>query len=376
MIVMAKTLSTRIVHKHDLEAKWLQKTSFVPMQGELIIYDIEVDPTGKTLALPSGRTEPYTYERMKIGDGKTAIGSLPFVLTTNDAAAKLATARKISLTGDVTGNTTFDGSSDISITATVKDDSHKHDTSTLINNLTTGDSAPQDADYYISQYAGGGTATTSYHRRPHSALWNYIKGKISSVLGLSATSYSGNAATASNVAWSGITSKPSYYDAKAIKSITRNGTTFTYTCLDGTIGTFTQQDNNTYTLASFGVTATADELNYTAGVTSNIQTQLNEKQVKPKLVKGECPNTKDKIKLNDNTEYRYTNVKLLELEFPTTDFECWIRITVSTDSTATVGFPGGTSFIGDKLSTYEKGKTYEISIKDKVVIIKKVDIES
>ena len=59
---------------------------------------------------------------------------------------------------------------------------------------------------------------------------------------------SGNAATATtatNVAWSGVTSKPSYYDAKAIKGITRSGTTFTYTCMDGTTGTFTQQDNNT-----------------------------------------------------------------------------------------------------------------------------------
>lgn len=31
----------------------------------------------------------------------------------------------------------------------------------------------------------------------------------------------------------------------AIKGITRSGTTFTYTCLDGTTGTFNQQDNNT-----------------------------------------------------------------------------------------------------------------------------------
>lgn len=51
--------------------------------------------------------------------------------------------------------------------------------------------------------------------------------------------------TAGAVAWSGVTSKPSYYDAKAIKGITRSGTTFTYTCMDGTTGTFTQQDNNT-----------------------------------------------------------------------------------------------------------------------------------
>jgi len=48
-----------------------------------------------------------------------------------------------------------------------------------LNALSTGSSTPQDADYYISQYVGGGTTTTTYHRRPVSALWAYIKSKIS-----------------------------------------------------------------------------------------------------------------------------------------------------------------------------------------------------
>ena len=48
----------------------------------------------------------------------------------------------------------------------------------LINALSTGSSTPRDADYYVSQYAGGGTTTTTYHRKPMSALWSYIKGKI------------------------------------------------------------------------------------------------------------------------------------------------------------------------------------------------------
>lgn len=38
-----------------------------------------------------------------------------------------------------------------------------------------------------------------------------------------------------------------------------------------------QDTNTTYSLGSFGITATAVELNYTDGVTSNIQTQLNGK---------------------------------------------------------------------------------------------------
>lgn len=47
----------------------------------------------------------------------------------------------------------------------------------LINSLTTGTSAPTDNDYYVCQYAGGGASTTSYHRRPMSALWNWINTK-------------------------------------------------------------------------------------------------------------------------------------------------------------------------------------------------------
>ena len=47
--------------------------------------------------------------------------------------------------------------------------------------LTTGSSTPSDNDFYISQYAGGGATTTTYHRRPISALWDYIKSKADAV---------------------------------------------------------------------------------------------------------------------------------------------------------------------------------------------------
>ena len=55
-------------------------------------------------------------------------------------------------------------------------------TSSLINSLSTELSKPVDADYYVSQYTNGGTSNTSFVRRPVSALWEYIKDKISSVL--------------------------------------------------------------------------------------------------------------------------------------------------------------------------------------------------
>lgn len=49
----------------------------------------------------------------------------------------------------------------------------------FLNSLDTGSSTPVDGDYYISQYVGGGTTTTTYHRRPMSALWLYVKSKLS-----------------------------------------------------------------------------------------------------------------------------------------------------------------------------------------------------
>jgi len=64
-----------------------------------------------------------------------------------------------------------------------------------INLLSEGTSNPQLADYYIAQYAGGGTTTTSYHRRPISALWNTFKALITI-----ATTGSGNAITSASIA--------------------------------------------------------------------------------------------------------------------------------------------------------------------------------
>jgi hypothetical protein len=61
------------------------------------------------------------------------------------------------------------------------DTSHSHNLNTMINTLDEGTSTPTDDDYYIAQYAGGGTSTTTYTRRLHSALWSYIKGKADSV---------------------------------------------------------------------------------------------------------------------------------------------------------------------------------------------------
>ena len=59
-----KRLTGRLVNKHDIAANWAKATTFVPMAGELIVYDIDAD---------------YAYERIKIGDGTRNVNALPFV---------------------------------------------------------------------------------------------------------------------------------------------------------------------------------------------------------------------------------------------------------------------------------------------------------
>lgn len=57
-----KFLNSRIIHKHDTETNW-EKSSLVPKQAEIIIYD---------------KDDTHTYERIKIGDGVTNVSDLPF----------------------------------------------------------------------------------------------------------------------------------------------------------------------------------------------------------------------------------------------------------------------------------------------------------
>lgn len=70
------------------------------------------------------------------------------------------------------------------------DTNHAHDLSAMINGLDAGTSTPTDADYYVCQYAGGGTSNTSFVRRTMSALWAYIKAKTDKLYSASGHTHS------------------------------------------------------------------------------------------------------------------------------------------------------------------------------------------
>lgn len=57
-------VNARIQLKNDTEEHWNQATNFIPRQGEIIIYNADMN---------------YSYPRIKIGNGSTSIINLPFI---------------------------------------------------------------------------------------------------------------------------------------------------------------------------------------------------------------------------------------------------------------------------------------------------------
>lgn len=87
---MPNTIKGRFIQKHDTETNWLKATNFIPLKGELIIYDADAT---------------YTYPRFKVGDGITNVNDLPFSmgsdivdnLTTNISNKPLSAAQGVVL---------------------------------------------------------------------------------------------------------------------------------------------------------------------------------------------------------------------------------------------------------------------------------------
>lgn len=71
--------------------------------------------------------------------------------------------------------------------------------------------------------------------------------------------------------------------------------------------------------------------------------------------------------LEDNTEYRLTNVANVEFLYPDGNFEVWIKIIFTESGSISASFPSGTQYIGN-IPVFNNGETWEISIKDGVAI--------
>lgn len=77
------------------------------------------------------------------------------------------------------------------------------------------------------------------------------------------------------------------------------------------------------------------------------------------------------ITLIDNTEYRLTDVSTLDLIYPSSDFECWMRLSFAKSGNVTVTLPAYTKYIGTA-PDFKNGETWELSFKDGVLAAQKV----
>ena len=131
-------IKTRVQNKHDVAANWSKATSFIPLAGELIIYDED---------------STYSYKRFKIGDGVLQSDGTVVGTTVND----LPFLHTLRSDGDITVNATTGAVS-------VKDDSHTHDgryyTESEINTKLNGVNANLAGHTHTVSHTPAGTVST------------------------------------------------------------------------------------------------------------------------------------------------------------------------------------------------------------------------
>lgn len=69
------TKNSRITQKHDIENNWEKATNFIPLNGEIIVYDSD---------------DSHAHQRIKIGDGVTKVNDLSFSIDYNETIIGLS----------------------------------------------------------------------------------------------------------------------------------------------------------------------------------------------------------------------------------------------------------------------------------------------
>lgn len=110
-----------------------------------------------------------------------------------------------------------------------------------------------------------------------------------------------------------------------------------------------------------------NELNQKVSLSDITPEAIGAKEVTTKVSTG------DSFSMNDNTEYRLTNVTTLTLYAPHNrpHYECWFSLTFANSGTITVTLPTDMKYIGSA-PDFNNGESWEMSIKDGVVIAQKI----
>ena len=166
-----------------------------------------------------------------------------YLTTTGTAAAatKLATARTISLTGDVTGSTSFNGTANVSIASTVANDSHSHSNSTI----TSVDAGKISGTLPVSHGGTGATTLTSGAALIGNGTSAVTTRSITNMTSKGHINYNTNLMTTNTLAyWDGSyasshASNLSYCNRGAFGTIITKGTGDYYPTTGGTITGYT-----------------------------------------------------------------------------------------------------------------------------------------
>ena len=347
MSLSTKTLNTRVIQKHDTEANWIKATSFIPKKGEIIIYDADSTHTIPRFKIGDGTT---VVSSLSFCDAElqTAINTLE---TKSDASAKLTqsktytdtevakkatknhgiyygtcntasnAAAKVVTLVDATGFELVPGTVAIvkfNYTNTASNPTLNINStgakSIMRQNTTPMNSSGIDAwaagsivvfvydgTNWIKEYNKGysnqetgfgygtcGTASGTSAKTVTIGNFNPTFAGIVSIKFTYGVTSSNSTLNINNTGSYPIYHKNTFVSAGYIQS--NDIATFIFNGSQYVLITLDRDYNTTYTLSSFGVTATkaelnildgatvtTQEINYLDGVTSNIQEQLDDK---------------------------------------------------------------------------------------------------
>ena len=143
-----KTFQGRIVQKHDTKANWDKATNFVPLKGEIIVYD--------------------DLKKIKIGDGTTKVGDLAFTnnlpIATKDVLGEIKKGNNINITADGTISVNDASTNQKGVTYLVdsytRTDTDKAVTPKALNSVYQMLDNSADKTYVDDQIAANSSSTT------------------------------------------------------------------------------------------------------------------------------------------------------------------------------------------------------------------------
>lgn len=161
-----------------------------------------------------------------------------------------------------------------------------------------------------------------------------------------------------------------FFELSMLEGVKGNAYYFGTFLMGQVIGAFAQKVGENESKWQFSMTSIeAGAVDYSNDALPNISTV--EDALNKLVPKSHTHATGSNIALADNTEYRLTDVTTLTLTYPTSNFECWMRLTFAERGNVTVTLPAYTKYIGTA-PNFKNGETWELSFKDKVLAAQKV----